>query len=177
MNLLLQNTLMGAQDHHPVSELFPRLIPSLICCFRSSLRKTAPAMRTGCQEAKRRVSGVLGELLSRNTCGGQSSGGRGVLPCRSGYPEQPRANHYHLDAPSMFTAAPGLNGFHMAPRHLRRNLYKAPNTQRYTFIKLMQCAHTRARTDTHTILLRLTQGTKDNCEMINVQYKKQNFYG
>ena len=115
------------------------LIPFLVCCLISSLKKTSSAMRTGRQEASEAGSWVLGDLLSRNTCVGRSPGGGGVLPCRSGYPEQPRANHYHLASPSMFTAAPGLNGFHMAPRHPRHNL---DNTHTQT--------HTHTHTHTHT---------------------------
>lgn len=111
----------------------PRLIPSFICCFRSSLRKTAPAMRTGCQEAERRVWGGFWVNYSHAThVAASPREAEGSFPCRSGYPEQPRANHYHLDAPSTFSAAPGPDGFHMAPRHLRHNLCKAQNTHRYT---------------------------------------------
>lgn len=103
----------------------------------------------------------MGDLLSRNTCGGWSWGGRGVLPCRSGYPERPRANHYHLAAPSMFTAAPGLNGFHMAPRHLRHNLCE------HTEIHFHKAdAHT---SDTHV------HPTAD-CTSVYTQYQKQKVY-
>lgn len=117
------------------------LIPFLVCCFRSSVQiKQLSLWEQGVRKL-RGGSWVLGDLLSRNTCGRRSSGGRGVLPCRSGYPEQPRANHYHLASPSMFTAAPGLNGFHMAPRHLRHNLY---NTQTHRDTHSQDwCTHTR----------------------------------
>lgn len=120
----------------------PRLIPSLVCCFRSLLRKTAPAMRTGCQEAERRVWGGFWVNYSHAThVAASPREAEGSFPCRSGYPEQPRANHYHLDAPSTFSAAPGPDGFHMAPRHLRHNLCKAQNTQIHTFINLMNTQH------------------------------------
>lgn len=84
------------------------LILSLHCCYRSLFKKKNNKKKPWLWEQPARKprggSRVLGDLLSRNTCGGWSRGGRGVLPCRSGYPEQPRANHYHLAAPSMFTA-------------------------------------------------------------------------
>lgn len=68
---------------------------------------------------------------------------KGSFPCRSGYAEQPRANHYHLDAPSTFSAAPGPDGFHMAPRHRRHNLCKAQHThtQTHTPINLVHTQH------------------------------------
>lgn len=50
MNQTLNNTLI-------LSLNCSCLIPFLDCCFRSSVKKTAPAMRTGSQEAERRFLG------------------------------------------------------------------------------------------------------------------------
>lgn len=120
----------------------PCLIPSLVCCFRSSLRKTVAAMRTGCQEAERRVPGGFGVNYSHAThVAASPREAEGSFPCRSGYPEQPRANHYHLDAPSTFSVAPDPDGFHMALRQLRRNLCKAQNTRRHMAINLRHTQH------------------------------------
>lgn len=74
------------------------LILSLHCCYRSLFKKNSPP---GSQEA---VPGFWVTYSHATHVAAGPREGRGVLPCRSGYPEQPRANHYHLAAPSMFTA-------------------------------------------------------------------------
>lgn len=124
VNQTLNNIFTG--PHGPVPELLCCLIPVSppppVCCFRSSLKKTGPGYenrQSGSREAvpefwvtyshATHVASGPWEAEGSSPAGQvtQSSQGITTTICAS---------------PSMFTAAPGLNGFHMAPRHPRHNL-------------------------------------------------------
>lgn len=124
---------MGPRDRHPVSKLLAVWSRLSFVVLDPRLEKQPRLWEQAARKPRGRFEGGFWVNYSHAThVAASPREAEGSFPCRSGYPEQPRANHYHLDAPSTFSAAPGPDGFHMAPRHLRHHLCKAPSTHRYT---------------------------------------------
>lgn len=123
------------------------LIPFLVCYFRSSVKKTASAMRTGSQEAERRFLGfgwltltqhmwrlVLGRQRGSSPVGQVTQSSQGLTTTI--WPHLPRSLPLQVSMAS--TWRPTISDI-------------TSSTQKYTFIKLMHTQSTHIYINASTV--------------------------